>query len=111
MFTTVSFMCDELYDSFRVSGTHIILTVRKFENGIAELKPSPGCPIDKFAEIIVGCFDEGSNFEVMLQRIFRTNDKLVGIRGFFNDRALDMASKGTTAEQVASKWCEWANRM
>lgn len=108
MITIVSFISYELGDYFRIEGEHKDnWVVRNFEEGIAEVIPGPGCPIDKFAETIVGCFAEGSNFEAMLQKIFHTGDKLEGIKGFFNGIELCLATKGATAEQVASRWYQW----
>ena len=49
---------------FRTIGNEAIqsLWVEEFDNGIVTVKPSYGCSIKSFAEVISGCFNVDSNF-------------------------------------------------
>lgn len=50
-------------------GSYIYFNGFDFNEGFVEVEASPGMHIEEFAEIIVGCFEDGSNFE----RVCREN--------------------------------------
>lgn len=99
-------VCDNEGYIFRTDN-EMELIVYSFERGIATLGSKVEHSITSFIGMIVGCFDENSNFESELLKAFNCNEKnkLSGIQFKFDDeRLLVTVEKKDNEKNIMAKW-------
>ena len=106
MIITVKNKQAELKNShlFGIEGTRIHLQVTSYKNGVATVEPSAGTSIEKFAEIICGCFKPESNFARELELAYGERQGLEAIEVIFNGLYLGKASAETKVDDIIVRW-------
>lgn len=94
----------EIYTFRTFDGKH--LWIKSFTNGIATAIPPAGCSITSFAELIDGCFEEGSNFTSELLKAFGYDAEtaFTGIQFNFNDILVLVTKENATKDRIIAEW-------
>lgn len=88
--------------------------VHAFSDGIALIEPLCGTMIEEFAELIAGCFDEESNFQELLQKVFKERCELKAIVFRFNEVVLTVTELNADADKIYQEWerlCELEHQL
>lgn len=98
----VSLVCLRTMSSHKVS----CLFVESFEGGFATVQPPKGTYIHDFAEIIVGCLMENSNFPFEVLSGFNHDvcDTFNGIKFKFNNVTITLTRKDTDSDEICKRW-------
>lgn len=95
---------DENY--FRCTNTNTGFRLTGFENGVATIDAGLGNTIGEFISLVVGCFDEDSNFMSELGKIyqFEGNMELSGICFSFNGAKILVTKDFLDKDRIYRKW-------
>lgn len=93
---------DNMTREFRVESRGKIKTikVRSYSHGWATIQPDPICYIEDLAELVEGCFLNGSNFPKEVMRAFEYNSVFCGINFEFNGVQLMVNYKNFHKEEI-----------
>ena len=78
--------------------------VRAFAEGIAIIEPTCGTEIKQFAKLVAGCFDAESNFQELLQRVFKVKRELSAIVFKFNETVVTVTELNADADKIYEEW-------
>ena len=82
------------------------LRVYSFNKGIATVDSLVEYPITSFMKMIVGCFEEKSNFEKKILKAFncKKGTTLSGVKFEFNNESLLVTIKKSKNNKIYAKW-------
>lgn len=84
------------------------LLVKSFQNGIATVEPYNRCSLQVFAQVIAGCFDCSSNFDLELRFAYglNSNSVLTGIEFSFEGVNFLVTAENATVDKICNTWHE-----
>ena len=99
---------DNMTREFRVEnpGKIKIISVASYSHGWATIVPSPVCYIGDLAELVEGCFLNGSNFSKEVMRAFEFNSVFCGIEFEFNEVHIMVNYKNFQKEKIIAQYNE-----
>lgn len=99
---------DNMTREFRVEspGKIKIISVASYSHGWATIVPSPICYIGDLAELVEGCFMNGSNFSKEVMRAFEYNSVFCGIEFYFNGVHVMVNNKNFSKEKIIEQYTE-----
>lgn len=93
---------DNMTREFRVESRGKIKTikVRSYSHGWATIQPDPICYIEDLAELVEGCFLNGSNFPREVMKAFEYNSVFEGVEFEFNGVTIKVNHKNFKKEEI-----------
>ena len=82
------------------------INVGSYSHGWATIVPSPICYIEDLAELVEGCFLNGSNFKKEVMRVFEYNSRFYGIEFYFNGIHIMVNNMNFQKEKIIATYNE-----
>lgn len=81
------------------------LLVKNFSDGFATVSPIPRTYIDDFVDLIIGCFDEQSNFPSAIKKVYQCEEcEFLGIKFIFNEVTITVTKETADKEKILAEY-------
>ena len=90
----------------KVVGSNDYIDICKFQEGYVYIEPWIFMDIHKVAEFVTACFEEGSNFEMVLRNRYNFEGEFKGIKFEFNKIWITVEKENADCDKIVREYFE-----